>query len=181
MIKIYLKQNPQIKNDISDLYISAFPENERPPLEWFYRNVYFYKKNEVIGYYDNDEFVGFAYLVFFRNIVYIAYLAVTENKRNQGYGTKILNDIKESYPKHTKLLCFEEVDTKYSDYQNRLNRQNFYLRNGYIDNNLKTREGKVIYQSAYIGNKPIDFKTYKCIFDHTYGKGANERYLREVL
>lgn len=181
MQKIFLKQNPIIKDDISSLYISAFPENERPPLEWFYKNVFSFKRNQVIGYYDNNEYVGFVYLVFFRNIVYIAYLAVSEDKRNQGYGTKILNDIKKSYPNLAKLLCFEEVDAKYSDYQNRLNRQNFYLRNGYVDNHLKTKEGEVIYQSAYIGKHPINFNTYKNIFDHTYGRGANQRYLREVL
>lgn len=181
MEKVYLKQNPEIKDDISNLYISAFPEDERPPLDWFYQMITFKKRNQVIGYYENNEFIGFVYLVFYMKIVYTAFFAVTESKRNQGYGTKILNDIRDSYPEYTQLLCFEEVDTKYPDYENRLKRQNFYLRNGYIDNHLKTREGDVIYQSAYIGNKPISFETYKKIFDNTYGPGANKKYLREVL
>ena len=140
MFKILLKEHPEIKSDISNLYLSAFPENERPPLEWFYKAVYSFKRNQVIGYYDNDQFIGFVYLVFYRNIIYIAFFAVSEPKRNQGYGTMILNDIKHTYPNYTKLLCFEEVDTKYPNYKNRLKRQSFYLRNGYIDNNMKTRE-----------------------------------------
>ena len=104
MQKVYLKQNPNIKDDIANLYLSAFPEDERPPLSWFFKMIHFYKKNEVVGYYDNNEFIGFVYLVFYRNIVYTAFLAVTEAKRNQGYGTKILNDIRDSYPHYTKLL-----------------------------------------------------------------------------
>ena len=85
MLKVFLKEHPEIKNDISNLYLSAFPENERPPLDWFYKAVYRYKKNQVIGYYENYEFIGFVYLVFFRKIVYIAFFAVNESKRNQGY------------------------------------------------------------------------------------------------
>lgn len=181
MEKIYLKQNSKIKEDVSKLYLSAFPEEERPPLFIFYHAVNFYKRNQVIGYYENGEFIGFVYLVIFRNVVYIAFFAVNETKRNMGYGTKIFNDVKESYPEFTKLLCFEEVDTKYPDYDVRLRRQKFYARNGFIDNQLKTKEGDVVYQSAYIGNKPVDFKTYQKIFDHTYGVGTHFAYLREVL
>ena len=180
MLKILLKENPQIQNDVSKLYISAFPENERPPLEWFYRAVNYYRENQVVGYYDNDAFIGFSYLVFYQDIVYIAFLAVDEKQRNQGYGTLILNDIKNTYSDYIKLLCFEEVDTKYHDYDNRLKRQKFYLKNGYIDNQMKTREGEVIYQSAYIGSHKVNFETYKQIFDHTYGPGTSDKYLKQV-
>ena len=181
MDKISLKDNLKIKEAVSKLYLSAFPEDERPPLFVFYNAVYKFKRNQVIGYYDNGEFIGFVYLVFYRSILYIAFFAVSPNKRGQGYGTAILNDIRDSYPNITKLLCFEEVDTKYVDHDVRLRRQNFYFRNGYIDNNMKTREGDVVYQSAYIGKNPITFKTYKMIFDHTYGAGAHKKYLKEEL
>ena len=97
MEKVYLKQNPEIKDDISKLYISAFPEDERPHLNWFYKMIAFKKKNQVIGYYENNEFIGFVYLVFYKKIVYTAFFAVIESKRNQGYGTRILNDIRHTF------------------------------------------------------------------------------------
>ena len=181
MVKLLLREHPEIKNDISNLYLSAFPENERPPLEWFLEMVNRYEENKVIGYYEDGSFIGFTYLVFYKDIVYIAFLAVTKSQRNKGYGTCILNDIKDSYPNHIKLLCFEEVDTKYHDYENRLRRQHFYLRNGYVNNHMKTREGEVIYQSAFIGERQVEFVDYKEIFDHTYGPGSSERYLKEVI
>ena len=103
-----------------------------------------------------------------------------ENKRNQGYGTKILNDIRESYPFHTLLLCFEEVNKKYPDYDNRVKRMKFYEANGYIDNNLKTQEGDVVYQSAYDGSMNVSYQEYQQIFDLVYGKDAHKTYLKQV-
>ena len=100
-------------------------------------------------------------------------------KRNRGYGSKILNDIKEKYQDKTILLCYEEVDEKYEDFLDRKNREKFYSRNGFINNELKTQEGEVVYQSAIIGNRKVTFEEYKILFDLCYGKGANEKYLKE--
>lgn len=180
MEKLLLREHPEIKEHISSLYLSAFPEDERPPLSYFYQMVDNFEENKVVAYFDKGEFIGFSYLVFYKDIMYLAFFAVSESKRNQGYGTKILNDIKNEYSRYVFLLCYEEVDEKYPDYENRLRRHNFYLRNGFINNHLKTREGDVIYQSAYIGNHPVSFEDYKMIFDHTYGVGAGDKYLKSV-
>ncbi len=166
--------------DVSELYLSAFPENERPPLHWFLKCLE-HESNNVYAYYEDDEFVGFCETVQYSNIVYISYLTVSPLKRNQGYGSKILSDIKKLYENSTILLCFEEVDTKYPDYENRKKRQEFYRRNGFIDYPLKTQEGEVIYQSAVIGDAVITFKIYQKIFDCCYGEGASDKYLKEYL
>lgn len=179
MKSLKLKENESVKNDIAALYLSAFPENERPPLEWYFSCIYRYKENEAIAYYENDEFIGYSSLVTYQDIVYICYLAVVKEKRNRGYGSKILSDIKEKYQDKTILLCYEEVDEKYEDFLNRKNRENFYKRNGFINNELKTQEGEVVYQSARIGNRKVTFEDYKILFDLCYGKGANEKYLKE--
>ena len=174
-----LKLDPSFEDDISHLYLSAFPDDERPPLDWFYKCLYKYKENEVIGYFDENEFIGFVEITTYKDIIYIVFFAIIENKRNQGYGTKILSDIKEKYSNFTILLCYEEVSEKYPDYENRKHRQDFYLRNGFIDNEMKTREGDVVYQSAYIGKCKVSFEEYQNIFDLCYGTGASKTYLRE--
>lgn len=180
MEKLLLSEHPELKDYVSPLYLSAFPEDERPPLDYFYQMVNNFKENKVISYFDEGEFIGFAYLVFYQDVVYLAFFAVNENKRNQGYGSQIIQDIKSSFSNYVFLLCFEEVDIKYHDYQNRLRRQSFYIRNGFIDNHMKTREGNVIYQSAYIGKHPVGNQVYKNIFDHTYSVGSSDRYLKSV-
>ena len=137
MNKIYLRNNETIKSDVEVLYNSAFPENERPPFFWFYNIFKNTKDNHIVGYYEENQFIGFVQYVIYLDCVYISYLAVSSSLRNQGYGTRILNDIRQSFPDYTILLCFEEVEPKYVDYHSRCNRQAFYKRNGYIDNGLK--------------------------------------------
>lgn len=180
MKRIRLKEDKSILEDISALYLEAFPENERPPLSYFLKCAE-KESNDIYGYYDNDEFIGFSEIIKYQNIIYISYLAVHKTKRNKGYGTKILNDIKYSFKEFTILLCYEEVDIKYVDYQNRVNRENFYIKNGFTPNGLKTREGEVVYQSAQIGKEIITFPIYKIIFDLCYGEGTSDIYLKKYI
>ena len=180
MEKINLRENPSIKKDIESLYNSAFPEDERPPFSWTYEVFNKTEESFMIGYYKNNEFIGYIHYVIYLDILYIAFFAISKNKRNQGYGTQILNDIKESYPFHTLLLCFEEVNKKYPDLDNRIKRKKFYETNGYINNNLKTQEGDVVYQSAYNGSMKVNYQEYQQIFDLVYGKDAHKTYLKQV-
>lgn len=177
---IDLKIDESVKEDISKLYLSAFPIDERPPLDWFLRCLYECENNHAFAYYDNDEFIGFSEITIFEDIVYICYLAVSPIHRNKGYGTQILDNIKQKYNGYTILLCFEEVDEKYDDYLNRKRREDFYIRNGFINNDLKTKEGPVIYQSSRIGDKKVNFDQYRHIFDQCYGKGTSDIYLKEA-
>ena len=179
MNKKYLKLDQTIKNDISSLYLSAFPDNERPPLDYFYKAINRYESNVVIGYYDKNDFIGFVYLTYYKDIIYVVYFAISEEKRNKGYGSFILKDIKDCNPNYTILLCYEEVDEKYSDYELRKRRENFYKRNGFVPNHLKAQEGPVIYQSAYSGNHLVNYVDYKAIFDLAYGPGTSDIYLKE--
>ena len=180
MIKKYLKQDPSVIDDVKDLYLSAFPEDERPPWFFIYDNNMKTKEDEIIAYYEDDEFIGFTFLTSYQDIVYLSFFAIKEDKRNQGYGSLLLEELKELYKDKVLLICFEEVNKKYEDYPNRLRRENFYKRHGFIDNEMLTNEAGVIYQSSYIGKHKVSFKEYIKIFDLVYGKGTSDTYLREV-
>ena len=176
-----LKLDQSCLKDVGDLYLSAFPSDERPPLK-YYLNVHNETKdNHIFAYYEKDEFIGYIQFVIYQDIVYLCYLAISENKRNQGYGTYILKDIISKYQGYVILLCYEEIDKKYPNYEQRIKRENLYKKIGFIDNHLFTKEGDVIYQSAYIGKHPVDYQTYQIIFDLCYGKNAHEYYLRNVI
>ena len=164
MNKVSLSENKKIKKDITPLFKKAFPKDERPPVYYFYKNIKRYNENKLFAYYDEEEFIGFTYLTFYKDIVYLFFLAVSENKRNQGYGSKILSLIKEEYKDKVILLCYEEIDEKYPDYENRKKRESFYLKNGFVSNNLKTNEFGVIFQTAYIGTHQVSFSDYQQIF-----------------
>lgn len=166
--KQYLGQK-EMKEEIASLFESAFPEDERPPVKYFFMSLE-RKNNNLFAYYHHDEFIGFAYVTIYQDICYLFFLAVSEDKRHQGFGGEILEDIKKSYKDYVILLCYEEIDSKYDNYEERVNRKHFYQSHGFKENNLKTNEYGVIYESAFIGNHQVHFNTYVEIFVLGFGE-----------
>ena len=180
LIHIDYRKNTKIRDDIEPLFCSACPSNERPGPELYFSN--FLENNNALlwGFYENNAFIGFASFVLYKDICYIFFLAVNDDKRNKGYGTKILSIIKEEFKEYVLLLCYEEVNEKYIDNENRKRREQFYLRNGFINNDLKTYEFGVIFQTVYIGNHKVDFDDYMNIFKIGFQLN-DEKFLKNNL
>ena len=176
---IKYQQQARLKADISSLYLEAFPENERPPLDYFFKSLE-RKENRLFAYYEKDVFIGFSFLTIYQDVCYIFFLAVNKMYRHQGYGGQILELIKKEYQDYILLLCYEEVDHHYPNYLERLARERFYQSHGFQNNQLKTDEYGVIFQTAFIGSHQVDFLTYLEIFKLGFGKG-NEKYIKEVI
>ena len=175
---INYKDNHRIRKDVQKLFLSAFPSDERPPAHIFFAKA---KKenNDVYAYYDNDEFIGFTGIITYKDIIYIFFLAVPEAKRNMGYGSKILEYIKSSHRDKVVLLCYEEVDRKYDDYEKRVKRKEFYQRNGFLENGFKTNEFGVIFETAYYGVHKVSFEEYVEIFAAGFGEFARQYIKKE--
>ena len=64
--EIYSGQENIIK-DVSDLYLEAFPVEERPPLDIFLKSL---KQKEItlLAFYEGETFIGFAYLAIHKDI-----------------------------------------------------------------------------------------------------------------
>ena len=60
---INYKTNQNIKKDIEPLYISSFPEEERPPVEMFF-SFALKSDNDIYAVYDDDSFIGFTNILF---------------------------------------------------------------------------------------------------------------------
>ncbi len=178
MESILFTNQKDIKKDITKLYLDAFPENERPPVHYFYNSLR-KENNKLYAFYENSEFVGFTYLSHYKDIVYIFFLAVSPNKRNQGYGSKILQFIKDENKDKVILLCYEEVDDKYEDNLLRIKRKEFYARNGFQYNGIKTNEFGVIFETAFIGPHPVSYEDYVEIFVIGFGKLARKFIKRQ--
>lgn len=178
MIVVNYLDKPSIRKDIEPLFVSAFPSDERPPADIYFSSFESKTQNVLYGFYDEEKFVGFSSVVLYKDICYIFFLAVQDEYRNQGYGSKILSELKEMYKKDTLLLCYEEVDKKYKDYENRRKRAEFYAKNGFIINPLMTDEFGVVFQTARYGNHVVTYKEYESIFLIGFGDWA-VKYLKE--
>ena len=168
IVKNYL-ENREIEKDIRPLFESAFPIDERPPSDVYFSSFNEQNNKVLLGFYVENAFVGFTSLILNKDICYIFFLAVSPSLRNQGWGRQILSYVKEHYQTYNILLCYEEVDNNYKDYEMRLKRANFYKRNGFVDNPLKTNEFGVIFQTAYYGSHTVSFKDYQAIFKTGFG------------
>ena len=172
------KTDNSIRKDIEPLFISAFPRDERPPADYFFSS-FDKPNNHLYGFYDKDTFVGFSSVIIYKDICYIFFLAVVDSLRNQGYGSQILKELKDMYKDYVLLLCYEDVDPSYSDYENRKKREHFYQKNGFIQNPLKTNEFGVVFQTAINGNRTVSFTEYQEIFKNGFGEFA-VKHLKEV-
>ena len=166
--KEFYSDTPKEKQEVSDLFLEAFPEDERPPLFIFLRSL---KKKEItlLTFCDNETFIGFAYLAIHKDICCLYFLAVSAPYRHQGYGGQILEILKQEYKDYVIMLCYEEVDPKYENYEERVSRKNFYRSHGFIDNKIKTNEYGVIYETAYVGSHLVSFVDYLEIFKLVFG------------
>lgn len=134
------------KKEIKKLYRTAFPANERAPLFLLFKRT----NNGRDSFYavcDNNEFVGLVYTISIKKLTYVFFLAVKEEFRGKGYGTKILDKIKNDSFDKTVILMIE--DTQKEDCNNlkeRLERLKFYEKNGFIKLNIKINEAGVDYE-----------------------------------
>ena len=129
---------------VESLYKAAFPAEEQAPLLFLFQRA---KKDfiEFSAYYDGEALIGIVYQVAWGNIIYIVYLAVDATIRSKGCGSKILDEIKESYPDKRILLNIEVADETADNNPQRIKRKQFYARNGFADTGVKIKMFGVTY------------------------------------
>lgn len=92
---------------VSALYHSAFPKNERRPLEEMF--TFLSGGGEFLALYDGETFCGFVCLLSWQDITHILYLAIDSRLRGRGYGTGMLSAIRQRYP-HSRLIADIELE-----------------------------------------------------------------------
>ncbi|MGO1059658.1 GNAT family N-acetyltransferase [Planococcus sp. FY231025] len=152
-----LKMEPLTKKQseftqVKELYYGSFPKNERIPM-----NLLMWKaKREFVDFlviYDEDEYIGFTYLISHENLTYVLYIAIDGNARSKGYGGRALAKIKEKYPDNRIILNIEVVDESAGNYAQRATRRNFYVRNGYEGSTYLYQDRWGLYEVMVQGGK----------------------------
>ena len=133
------------KDKIKNLYIKAFPKEERFPF-WILEECSKEKNSDLYAVSDNDIFIGMCYIVNCDNAYYLMYLAVQDELRNKNYGSKILKDLKEKY-KNLFLSIDKPID------EISIKRKEFYLRNGFYDANIYYEDTGVWYEVLCTNNE----------------------------
>lgn len=129
--------------EIKGIILEAFPPEERPPFRFLIRRtgkpfVDFW------GAYDEGRLVGITYVVHSEGAAYLFFLAIANKERGKGYGGALLEMMKEKYAPECLFLALEPLDPKAENYEQRVNRHNFYLRHGLKDMPYQAKEGSVV-------------------------------------
>lgn len=137
---------------IKTLYEEAFPANERAPMSILLRKA---RKPFVdfVVYYEKDTLIGFTYssLSRGRDLVFVMYLAIDPALRSKGYGSRILEQLRQTYAGSRIILNIEAVEKDSPNAAERLRRRDFYVRNGYTGSGFLMKEFGVWYEALVAG------------------------------
>lgn len=161
-MKITLKRINFFSSDygkISRLYKTAFPADERAPM-WLLALKSEREDVDFWGLYSDGNWAGLAYVISGGEASYLFYLALSENMRGKGIGSKALQALKKHYMGQRFFLALEQLDESAENYEERLKRRQFYLKNGLKPLPLTIREATVTYDVMGTGDvKPEEYES----------------------
>mgnify|MGYP003392040039 FL=1 len=120
------------KKCVHKLYRSAFPREERLPW-WLLRLLSRRSGIGLTGYYSDGAFRGFTFTAETQEVLFVLFFAVEEAQRGSGWGSRILEKLKQEHPHQAIVLNVEPLDDAADNAEQRLSRMRFYSRNGFYD------------------------------------------------
>ncbi len=158
------KNFPQL-NYIRKLYNRSFPRNERAPFNSLINRLN--DNTDFLAFYDQEQFVGFTYLVTMNNLTYLFYFVVDDDLRGQGYGSAILTYLQEHYA--CIFIDIEVIDEKAKNNKQRKRRRNFYIRNNFKATGLGYHFFHVDYEILVCGQEFNSHHAKKLFYDFSSG------------
>lgn len=126
-------QNVKMRSTaIKRIYLEAFPKRERMPFPMMVAMSKLWN-TQFFGFYHNSIPCGFTYLASNRKLAFLMFFAVDEPLRSKGYGSLILQALKDKYPDKKIIISIEPCEARAPDIDLRKRRKGFYLRNGYTE------------------------------------------------
>lgn len=138
---------------------TAFPKAEQMPL-WLLRFMAFFPFVHFWAMYDGDTFCGTLYTIEDKKYVFILYLAVNEDVRSNGYGSRILEYVKETAKGKEIVLNIEYPDENAENIEQRMRRAAFYATNGIVDTGHSFWEAGVKYAILSTAGKKLTMREY---------------------
>lgn len=125
MLEIKRTQN---FDEIHDLYVSSFPEEERMELEDLYAP---HMESELLSIYLDKEFVGFFSLFSYQHLTSILYFAIRKEFQDRGVGSQAIQWL-QKYKDQQCIFADLELPTQDCDnFNQREARIRFYEKNGF--------------------------------------------------
>lgn len=148
-----IDENTKNLEDIKQLYMDAFPFEERIPF-YIMVSVGNDRGVEFLSIYDDDTWLGFIHTLVGEKLSYIFYFAIDGSLRQSGYGSKIIREYKKMHPKLS--LAIEPIEEDSDNIKQRKKRLAFYEKNGF--ETLDTRVVEMGFEFELMGAKGMEIK-----------------------
>ena len=148
-----IDENTKNLEDIKQLYMDAFPFDERIPF-YIMVSVGNDRGVEFLSIYDDDTWLGFIHTLVGDKLSYIFYFAIDGSLRQSGYGSKIIREYKKIHPKLS--LAIEPIEEDSDNIKQRKKRLAFYEKNGFETLDTKVVEMGVEFE--LMGAKGMEIK-----------------------
>lgn len=152
---------------VKELYIDAFPSEERKPF-FFMKQQTKKGKCEILIIQEEKKNLGLVMLIPFRDILLIDYLAIDKSAQGNGVGSSALAMLRERYPGKRILIEIEELDEAAENAKQRESRKKFYLRNGFVECNEKVGVAGCRFELLGMPEK-VTYEEYVAVLDHIFG------------
>ena len=152
---------------VNDLYRKAFPGAHRIPV-WLLN--YKLKKGKK-GFnilYEEDTWIGLIYSTEYKDIVFLQFLAISESFRSEGYGSKVLDSMRDIHFGKRLILNIEELDEQAKNCQQRIKRKAFYEKNGFRSSGYIVKEPEARYEMLVLGGS-ISKAEIEAIYKNLFG------------
>lgn len=126
------------------LMLRAFPPEERIAFPLLVLNS-LRRSVRFQVFYDGAQFAGLLYACFGNDLVYALFLAVNDEVRSRGYGSRILGQLKAEAGSRPVVLEIEPLDEGAANYEQRVRRLRFYERNGFRTTGFASVEDRCEY------------------------------------
>lgn len=148
-------------SQVRSLYRNAFPAYEREPF-WILYSMSFRRMAHFLVFQNSQsDFAGFAYVLDSPECTYVFYLAVNDAERSLGFGTQILEYIRQHSRSGKIALDVEPAgDHEAPNPEQRDRRMQFYARNGFVPTGYMLQEGSERYEVLSI-DKDFDPPDYQ--------------------
>lgn len=148
-----IDENTKNLEDIKQLYMDAFPFEERIPF-YIMVSVGNDRGVEFLSIYDDDTWLGFIHTLVGEKLSYIFYFAIDGSLRQSGYGSKIIREYKKMHPKLS--LAIEPIEEDSDNIKQRKKRLAFYKKNGF--ETLDTRVVEMGVEFELMGARGMEIK-----------------------
>ena len=175
-----IDENTKNLEDIKQLYMDAFPFDERIPF-YIMVSVGNDRGVEFLSIYDDDTWLGFIHTLVGEKLSYIFYFAIDGSLRQSGYGSKIIREYKKMHPKLS--LAIEPIEEDSDNIKQRKKRLAFYEKNGFETLDTKVVEMGVEFELMGAKGMEIKESDYKSLvkkFFDSFDKDKRVLSVREM-